>query len=74
MLGGKVFREPSCCRCSHVIILANGQVAIEGTPDEVYDHPATPFVLQEQGDPGIDGGHEQAGCLHTQHTQHTQRP
>jgi sulfate transport system ATP-binding protein len=41
-----------------VVVMNHGRVEQIGTPDEVYDHPATPFVLEFLGHvnrlPGID--------------------
>jgi sulfate transport system ATP-binding protein len=33
-----------------VVVLNRGRIEQQGTPDEVYDRPATPFVLQFLGD------------------------
>ena len=33
-----------------VVVMNQGRIEQQGTPDEVYDHPATPFVLQFLGD------------------------
>ena len=33
-----------------VVVMHNGKVEQQGAPHEVYDHPATPFVLQFLGD------------------------
>jgi sulfate transport system ATP-binding protein len=39
-----------------VVVLNNGRIEQVGTPDEVYDHPATPFVLQFLGDVNLFRG------------------
>jgi sulfate transport system ATP-binding protein len=33
-----------------IVVMNQGRIEQQGTPDEVYDHPATPFVLQFLGD------------------------
>ena len=33
-----------------VVVMNQGRIEQQGSPDEVYDHPATPFVLQFLGD------------------------
>ena len=33
-----------------VVVMNQGRIEQDGTPDEVYDHPASPFVLQFLGD------------------------
>jgi sulfate/thiosulfate transport system ATP-binding protein len=33
-----------------IVVMNQGRIEQVGTPDEVYDHPATPFVLQFLGD------------------------
>ena len=39
-----------------VVVMNHGRVEQVGTPDEVYDHPATPFVLQFLGDVNLFHG------------------
>lgn len=43
-----------------IVVMNEGRIEQQGAPDEVYDHPATPFVLQFLGDvnqlAGADGG------------------
>ena len=39
-----------------VVVLNHGRIEQVGTPDEVYDHPATPFVLQFLGDVNLFHG------------------
>jgi sulfate transport system ATP-binding protein len=33
-----------------VVVMNHGRIEQQGTPDQVYDHPASPFVLQFLGD------------------------
>ena len=44
-----------------VVVMNHGRIEQEGTPDEVYDHPATPFVLQFLGDVNVFRGRLGAG-------------
>lgn len=39
-----------------VVVMNAGQIVQQGTPDEVYDHPATPFVYQFLGDVNLFHG------------------
>ena len=39
-----------------VVVINHGAIEQQGTPDEVYDHPATPFVLQFLGDVNLFHG------------------
>ena len=39
-----------------IVVMNHGRIEQDGTPDEVYDHPATPFVLQFLGDVNIFHG------------------
>jgi len=39
-----------------VVIMNKGRIEQDGTPDHVYDHPATPFVLQFLGDVNLFHG------------------
>ncbi len=39
-----------------VVVMNQGRIEQQGTPDEVYDHPATPFVLQFLGDVNLFHG------------------
>jgi sulfate transport system ATP-binding protein len=39
-----------------VVVLNRGRIEQVGSPDEVYDHPATPFVLQFLGDVNVFHG------------------
>jgi sulfate transport system ATP-binding protein len=39
-----------------VVVMNHGRIEQQGTPDDVYDHPATPFVLQFLGDVNLFHG------------------
>jgi sulfate transport system ATP-binding protein len=39
-----------------VVVMNHGRIEQQGTPDTVYDHPATPFVLQFLGDVNLFHG------------------
>ena len=39
-----------------VVVMNNGRIEQQGSPDQVYDHPATPFVLQFLGDVNLFHG------------------
>ena len=39
-----------------IVVMNNGQIEQDGPPDQVYDHPATPFVLQFLGDVNLFHG------------------
>jgi len=39
-----------------VVVMNRGRIEQDGPPDEVYDHPATPFVLQFLGDVNLFKG------------------
>jgi sulfate transport system ATP-binding protein len=39
-----------------VVVMNHGRIEQEGSPDQVYDHPATPFVLQFLGDVNLFHG------------------
>ena len=39
-----------------VVVMNRGRIEQDGTPDEVYDHPKTPFVLQFLGDVNLFHG------------------
>jgi sulfate transport system ATP-binding protein len=41
-----------------VVVMNQGRIEQVGTPDEVYDHPANPFVLQFVGDVNLFHGRE----------------
>jgi sulfate/thiosulfate transport system ATP-binding protein len=46
-----------------VVVMNHGRIEQVGTPDEVYDHPATPFVLQFIGDINLIHGRGQVGYV-----------
>ena len=39
-----------------IVVMNEGRIEQQGTPDEVYDHPASPFVLQFLGDVNLFHG------------------
>ena len=39
-----------------IVVMNKGRIEQDGPPDEVYDHPATPFVLQFLGDVNLFHG------------------
>ncbi len=41
-----------------IIVMNQGRIEQDGAPDEVYDHPATPFVLQFLGDVNLFHGRD----------------
>ena len=41
-----------------VVVMNQGRIEPDGAPDEVYDHPATPFVLQFLGDVNLFHGRQ----------------
>jgi sulfate transport system ATP-binding protein len=48
-----------------VVVMNQGRIEQQGSPDAVYDHPATPFVLQFLGDVNLfhdRAGHASAGA------------
>jgi sulfate transport system ATP-binding protein len=46
-----------------IVVMNHGRIEQDGPPDEVYDHPATPFVLQFLGDVNLFHGRvERAGA------------
>jgi len=47
-----------------VVVLNEGRVEQTGTPEQVYDHPATPFVYQFLGDVNLFHGRVQEGQAH----------
>jgi sulfate transport system ATP-binding protein len=44
-----------------VVVMNQGRIEQQGTPDQVYDHPATPFVLQFLGDVNLFHGRREHG-------------
>ncbi|MEO8807181.1 MAG: sulfate ABC transporter ATP-binding protein [Burkholderiaceae bacterium] len=52
-----------------VVVMNQGRIEQIGAPDEVYDHPATPFVLQFLGDVNLFHGrfgHAPGGGMHAE--------
>jgi len=46
-----------------IVVMNHGRIEQDGPPDQVYDHPATPFVLQFLGDVNLFHGRvERAGA------------
>ncbi len=43
-----------------IVVMNQGRIEQVGAPDEVYDHPATPFVLQFLGDVNLFHGRDHA--------------
>lgn len=43
-----------------IIVMNQGRIEQDGPPDQVYDHPATPFVLQFLGDVNLFHGRDHA--------------
>jgi sulfate transport system ATP-binding protein len=43
-----------------IVVMNQGRIEQEGTPDQVYDHPATPFVLEFLGDVNLFHGRDHA--------------
>jgi sulfate transport system ATP-binding protein len=39
-----------------IVVMNQGRIEQQGAPDEVYDHPASPFVLQFLGDVNLFHG------------------
>ena len=44
-----------------IVVMNEGRIEQEGAPDEVYDHPATPFVLKFLGDVNLFHGRAEGG-------------
>ena len=44
-----------------IVVMNHGRIEQDGAPDEVYDHPASPFVLQFLGDANLFSGTLAAG-------------
>ena len=44
-----------------IVVMNHGRIEQDGAPDEVYDHPASPFVLQFLGDANLFRGTLAAG-------------
>ncbi|MEN9545189.1 MAG: hypothetical protein RLZZ598_2022 [Pseudomonadota bacterium] len=45
-----------------IVVMNHGRIEQDGTPDEVYDRPATPFVLQFLGDVNLFHGRAKQGA------------
>ena len=45
-----------------VVVMNRGRVEQQGTPEQLYDHPATPFVLQFLGDVNLVHGRRASGA------------
>lgn len=43
-----------------IVVMNQGRIEQVGAPDEVYDHPATPFVLKFLGDVNLFHGRDHA--------------
>jgi len=43
-----------------IVVMNQGRIEQDGPPDEVYDHPATPFVLKFLGDVNLFHGRDHA--------------
>jgi sulfate transport system ATP-binding protein len=43
-----------------IVVMNQGRIEQVGTPDQVYDHPASPFVLQFLGDVNLFHGRDHA--------------
>jgi sulfate transport system ATP-binding protein len=46
-----------------VVVMNQGRIEQVGPPDEVYDHPATPFVLQFLGDVNLFHGRSEVSYV-----------
>ncbi len=47
-----------------VVVMRQGNIEQAGTPQEVFDHPATPFVMDFLGNVNVFHGRVQAGTAH----------
>jgi sulfate transport system ATP-binding protein len=47
-----------------IVVMRQGQIEQVGRPDEVYQHPATPFVYHFLGDANVFEGRVEDGTLH----------
>src|SRR3989454_1756644 len=45
----------------HVVIMNRGQIEQAGTPEEIFEHPANPFVMDFLGNVNVFHGHVQNG-------------
>ncbi len=48
----------------HVVVMRQGQIEQSGTPQEVFDHPATPFVMDFLGHVNVFHGRLESGQVH----------
>lgn len=49
---------------SRIVVMNGGRIEQQGTPDEVYEHPATPFVSGFLGSVNLFHGRVQHGWTH----------
>ncbi len=47
-----------------VVVMRNGHIEQAGTPQEVFDHPATPFVMDFLGNVNVFHGRVESGMAH----------
>lgn len=52
-----------------VVVMNRGRVEQEGTPQQVFDHPANPFVMDFLGNVNVFHGRAQDGKVHLGNTQ-----
>ena len=57
-----------------VVVMNKGTIEQVGTPDEVYDHPATPFVYGFLGDVNLFHGRVHEGEVHARAACSSTRP
>ncbi len=50
-----------------VVVMRQGGIEQQGAPQEVFDHPATPFVMDFLGHVNVFHGRLEAGKMHTEH-------
>jgi sulfate transport system ATP-binding protein len=48
----------------YVVVMRNGHIEQIGTPEEVYEHPATPFVYRFLGNVNLFHGRMEGGTVH----------
>ena len=53
-------QEEAMDLADQIVVMNQGRIEQDGAPDEVYDHPASPFVLQFLGDVNLFRGGAQA--------------
>lgn len=54
-----------------VVVMNRGQIEQQGTPEEVYEHPANPFVFNFLGKVNLFHGRVHEGLMHTGGTAHS---